>query len=230
MCESSDKVASLLKVVMKMNTFEDANSLIISTIDGDRNEMLRLKKEMGSALRPILGLTNGYYSLDLTREIDRLCLGKLIELSSTYAKERRRMSPFSYSRAGDLSQTGAWRPCIPFSFFISCRQRISSHINTQCNAQWKTQCNTHQHTSKRIHQHTSTQCNTMQHTTTHINTQCNTHQHTSKHTSTHASTHINTHQHTSTHTHTHTHKFLPQCHQGERRQTAGPQHAAPKLL
>jgi hypothetical protein len=43
-------------------------------------------------------------------------------------------------------------------------------------------------------------------------------------------THIDTHTHTHTHTHTQTHTVLPQRHQGERRQTAGPQHAAPKPL
>ena len=44
-------------------------------------ELARVKKIFGYALKPILGMPNGYYVLDLAKEKDRLCMSLLLEQS-----------------------------------------------------------------------------------------------------------------------------------------------------
>lgn len=41
--------------------------------------MARVKKLVGYALKPILGMPDGYYLLDLSKEKDRVCLALLLE-------------------------------------------------------------------------------------------------------------------------------------------------------
>ena len=106
--DNPDKTAVLKQVVLKMNDFTDAYNLVMSTIDGDRNEMLRLKKEMGMCMRVIMGNLNGYYVLDLASEMDRICMEKLIELSATYNQTRQEISKIGPGRVGDVSQKGNW--------------------------------------------------------------------------------------------------------------------------
>eukprot|EP01038_Epipyxis_sp_PR26KG_P005119 gene5119-7131_t len=106
---SLDKVKALAQIVPQMNDTIEAQMFVQSVLgDNDRSEMLRLKREMGAALKPILGAPNGYYKLDLSREMDRLCVGRLIEISSTYAHIRSQKCKISYGRVGDLSQKGNW--------------------------------------------------------------------------------------------------------------------------
>ena len=104
----SHQVAALANVIMKMNSCTDASSLVASTLDGNRSDMMRLKLEVGNVLRPLLGFYNGYFILDLSLSTDRECLTKLIEISSTYAEKRKNASLFGYGRVGDLSQHGNW--------------------------------------------------------------------------------------------------------------------------
>ena len=70
--DSGDKVATIKKLVLQMNDTDDARNLITSLLENDRTEMLRLKRDFGAALRPILGNPNGYYILDLAKEMDRM--------------------------------------------------------------------------------------------------------------------------------------------------------------
>ena len=53
--DSQDKVATIKTLLLQMNDTDDARNLIISLLSGDRTDLLRLKKEFGVALRPILG-------------------------------------------------------------------------------------------------------------------------------------------------------------------------------
>ena len=107
--ETQDKVATVRKLIVQMNDTNDARHLIESLLEGDRQEMLRLKREFGSnALRPIIGNPNGYYVLDMSKQMDRLCLEKLLEISTTSAVHRQQISKLHYGRVGDLSQKGNW--------------------------------------------------------------------------------------------------------------------------
>jgi hypothetical protein len=106
MADSRDRVGVVKKLLLQMDRPEDAQHFLLSIIDGNRQDMLRLKKDLGAALRPLIGNPNGYYVLDLTKEMDRLCLERLIELSATDAVNRCEASKIAYGRVGDLSQKG----------------------------------------------------------------------------------------------------------------------------
>ena len=106
--DSPDKVSVIRKLVLQMNDTGDARNLIQSLLENDRTEMLRLKRDFGASLRPILGNPNGYYVLDLSKEMDRMCLEKLLEISTTAGNKRMENSKLGYGRVGDLSQKGNW--------------------------------------------------------------------------------------------------------------------------
>lgn len=103
-----DKVAAIKKLILQMNDTSDARNLITSLLENDRTEMLRLKRDFGASLRPILGNPNGYYILDLSKEMDRMCLEKLLEISATTGNRRMEASKIAFGRCGDLSQKGNW--------------------------------------------------------------------------------------------------------------------------
>ncbi|RYH14422.1 hypothetical protein EON65_33645 [archaeon] len=69
--DSQDRVGVLKKLLLQVNDAEDTRHLIQSLLEDNRTDMMRLKRDMGAALRPILGQPNGYYVLDLNKEIDR---------------------------------------------------------------------------------------------------------------------------------------------------------------
>lgn len=105
--DSGDKVATVKKLLLQMNDFDDARHLITSIIDQDRADMVRLRRDLGPLLKAILGNPNGYYVLDLSKEIDRLTLEKLLEISATNAVNRCESSRIGYGRVGDVSQKGS---------------------------------------------------------------------------------------------------------------------------
>lgn len=106
--DSPDKVAAIKTLILQMNDADDARNLITSLLENDRTEMMRLKRDFGASLRPILGNPNGYYILDLAKEMDRMCLERLLELSTTAGNKRMDNSKIGYGRVGDLSQKGNW--------------------------------------------------------------------------------------------------------------------------
>lgn len=69
---------------------------------------MKLKRNIGGALRPLLGNPDGYYELDLTVEMDKFCLIRLLEISCTFEKARKAASPIAPEVMGDVSQGGNW--------------------------------------------------------------------------------------------------------------------------
>lgn len=106
MMETNNKIEVLSKVLLQMANSSDAKQLVNNSLGGDLSEIARLKREMGSALRPLLGNPNGYYDLDLSLSTDRFCLSKLLEVSETYTHDRMRKEMNDVGVAGDLSQKG----------------------------------------------------------------------------------------------------------------------------
>jgi hypothetical protein len=72
--------------------------------------MQKLKTYVGSALRPIMGYYDGYYELDMSLELDRVCLLHLLEHSQRVADARKSRYESVFGRAvvGDCSQRGNW--------------------------------------------------------------------------------------------------------------------------
>jgi hypothetical protein len=58
----------------------------------------RLKQRLGNAYNPLVGLYSGYYILDLSNEMDRLCLKKLIEKSVKNMEIRRKTGRWDTSQ------------------------------------------------------------------------------------------------------------------------------------
>lgn len=67
----SDKTKVLTKLLPQIAFSYEARLLVSRVTHEDRNDMSKLKASMGPALRPIFGLPNGYYALDLSKDTDR---------------------------------------------------------------------------------------------------------------------------------------------------------------
>lgn len=96
------QVHILARILPRMATTLDANSLVKICLGGDLKAMRHLKKVMGMSYSPILGMYNGYYFLDLVKESDRACLHKLFERSIHNAVNRQGEGKY------DTSQNGNW--------------------------------------------------------------------------------------------------------------------------
>lgn len=94
---------------------------------------------MGNVLRPAFGTPDGYYCLNLKSELDRACLTKLLDLSSTIGRQRMFGSPDegipSQSMKllnqdglfGDTSQKGNWS-CFRNEFYCDKAIEVSSEL------------------------------------------------------------------------------------------------------
>jgi hypothetical protein len=107
MQESRSKVAVLVKLLPQSNNAENARQLVNKMLRKNRTETLYLKRAIGYAIKPILGCPDGFYRLDLSDEMDRFCITKLIEISSTIAEDRKKKGLIP-SLLGNVSQTGNW--------------------------------------------------------------------------------------------------------------------------
>lgn len=86
----------------------DARSYIYKIFGYDREAVKRLEFNLGNAMKPIYGIYDGYYSLDLSISSDRLCLKKLLEQSQKMKERAIQRSLFEPGLTGDLSQNGDW--------------------------------------------------------------------------------------------------------------------------
>ena len=106
--ESSNRIFILGKVLPQLATASDARKLANKVLKNSKIDMARLKRELGAFTRPIFGNPDGFYSLDLTSAMDRLCISRLIEWSSFMAFTRSSKSMLGYGYLGDCSQSGNW--------------------------------------------------------------------------------------------------------------------------
>ena len=100
--DSGDPAGTLAILLPHMAVSSDAQNLTTICAPEDDTVRKRIKNQLGQAYRAIMGIPNGYYSLDLSKEADRLCMNKLLELSTTGATRRMQLG------LGDISQDGNW--------------------------------------------------------------------------------------------------------------------------
>lgn len=100
--ETGDKMRALIRLLPRMYSPGDARLLISAAIQNDIHEKLVLKKALEPLYRPIIGLPNGFYNLDLSSEIDFLCFKRLLNLSETTSNNRNK------KLLGDISQYSNW--------------------------------------------------------------------------------------------------------------------------
>lgn len=100
--KADDPTIELARILIRMYSSTEAMRMIKSFIGNDILKHRRLKQRLGSAYNPIVGIYSGYYNLDLSSDIDRICLKKLIEKSVRNVDDRRRRGQW------DTSQNGNW--------------------------------------------------------------------------------------------------------------------------
>jgi len=106
--ETRDPATIMMKLLPRMSDPNEARAFMMHTINFDKASLRQLVKLMGNALRPILGRYDGYYDLDLSMEMDRICLGKLLKQNEQHRRTCMSKCVFEQGRTGDLSQYGDW--------------------------------------------------------------------------------------------------------------------------
>lgn len=106
--EIGNKAAVLKKILPQMALPAEARMMVSKVTNDDHVEVARVKQALGPALRPIFGLPNGFYSLDLSKDVDRICLSKLLEISKTLANNKKATNAICPGRVGDTSLRGNW--------------------------------------------------------------------------------------------------------------------------
>ncbi|KAJ1380821.1 hypothetical protein B484DRAFT_31568, partial [Ochromonadaceae sp. CCMP2298] len=70
--ENSNLIQILAKILPQMASAADSRMLVAKLLHNNKTEIGKLKREVGQALRPMLGMMDGYYSLDLSKEMDKV--------------------------------------------------------------------------------------------------------------------------------------------------------------
>jgi hypothetical protein len=100
--QSGNPIGVLAKLLPVVSSVYDARRMLNSIIGDSQSKTLYLRKLLGPAYRPIIGIFDGYYCLDLKKENDRVCLSKLFEQNNTTTSRRKA------SMLWDVSQDGNW--------------------------------------------------------------------------------------------------------------------------
>ena len=123
----NNRIKLAAKVVGQLSDYNEAQRFIFRAIGNDRSDLALLKRELGDAIKPILGYPNGYYALDLEKDINRQCLLRLCEISETQGIKRMGMSKLGYGLSGDTSQ---------YSNFSSFRNSFIDQIAVEINSEY----------------------------------------------------------------------------------------------
>jgi hypothetical protein len=122
--EIHDRAEVMSYILPAMAQAKDAKSLLLKVMRYDKVIYTRLQGRLGNSLRPILGQFDGYYSLDLSRYNDRVCLTRLLEQSQTHRAQCIANGLFGPGTTGDLSQWGDWS-CFRNAFV----SKVATHIS-----------------------------------------------------------------------------------------------------
>lgn len=100
--DMGDTLTALAKVLPSMINTREAAKLARIHMGSSYERRQKLKTILGNAYYPLLGHFDGFYSLNLSLENDRLCLSRLLQRSLRKAAFREA------AREGDISQYGDW--------------------------------------------------------------------------------------------------------------------------
>ena len=104
-----NKAEVLLILLPRMIHPMEARILVSRVTNEDPVETEFVKQKLGNALRPIFGLPCGFYALDLSKAVDRICLVKLFEFGIGLSSQRKQANdPFGLEVMGDTSQMRNW--------------------------------------------------------------------------------------------------------------------------
>jgi Ca2+-binding EF-hand superfamily protein len=117
--ETSDKIEVSQKILLSISNSADTAHFLHAIFGDNRQEVMRFKWECGFIIKPLLGSPNGFYSLDLAKELHRKCFFKLLQINAQLAEKRMKFfsgynsnntenttssSSSSSSHLGDISQ------------------------------------------------------------------------------------------------------------------------------
>jgi hypothetical protein len=114
--ETGNMAEALSKVLPRMASLLEARKLLSKVAGNDASKLSRVKMVLGCAFQPLLGNINGYYSLNLSIDTDRMCLAHLLGHSKSMNAERIEKCTISPGyhchhhepKIGDTSQHGNW--------------------------------------------------------------------------------------------------------------------------
>jgi hypothetical protein len=111
--ETSDKIEVSQKILLSISNSADTAHFLHAIFGDNRQEVMRFKWECGFIIKPLLGSPNGFYSLDLAKELHRKCFFKLLQINAQLAEKRMKFfsgynsnneNNSSSSHLGDISQ------------------------------------------------------------------------------------------------------------------------------
>lgn len=107
---SGNIATSLAKIIPTMASNVEAKQLVMAATYGRKKIILQMKKQLGFLLKPILGAINGWYCLNLSRDVDRMTMNRLLQASHVFNQSKAQRSSFmaGYNVVGDISQSGNW--------------------------------------------------------------------------------------------------------------------------
>ena len=111
-------------ILPRMVDCREARFFLVKVMNYDKVIYSRLVNILGNSLRPILGMFDGYYALDLSVYNDRICMAKLMEQSQTFREQCIANGIFGRGTSGDLSQLGDWS-----SFRNAFMGKVATHIS-----------------------------------------------------------------------------------------------------
>lgn len=94
-------VVVLSKLMPMVSSVFDARRLLNSIVGDSQSKTLYLKQLLGPSFRPLLGIFDGFYCLDLSIENDRICLSKLFEQNNTITASRKSAQQWDVSQDGE---------------------------------------------------------------------------------------------------------------------------------
>jgi hypothetical protein len=99
-------ITSLSYVLPQVGEPSDARKLVMAATDGSKQALLQIKGAFGQTIKPMFGLYNGFYQLDLSKDLHRSCLSRLFENSTRRNGERAATYRdwFGHGLVGDTGQ------------------------------------------------------------------------------------------------------------------------------
>jgi hypothetical protein len=106
--EIKDPAIVVAKILPRMADPIEARSLMMQVINFDKVALRRLMAILGNAFNPLLGIYDRYYSLDMSNEMDRICMSKLLVQSQLHKDQCMEKCLFQQKKTKDVSQKGDW--------------------------------------------------------------------------------------------------------------------------
>jgi len=107
--DSRNVVKCVIRLLPQVKDSSECKQLVYKICKNDRTSLIQIKNQLGLCQKPMFGHVNGFYSLDLTKEFDRMCLSQMMEKNRTSGGKRAARSKYGgYGGIGDTSQDGNW--------------------------------------------------------------------------------------------------------------------------